>query len=287
MIIITGATGQLGSLIVQRLLHKLPVDQIGVSVRDTDKAAAVAGQGVRVRYGDFTDPGSLSSAFEDASGVLIVSSNSAGEQAVDQHIAAIDAARDAGAKRLFYTSHQGAAADSFFAPMRDHAATTDYLQQVGIPYTALRNGYYAATVPLLLGAALSTGRIAAPADGPVSWTTHADLAEADAAILADPDRFDGQTPPLTARHGYDLAAIAEILSELTGRRIERVVLDDDEWLQGLVGRGVPEQQAELLLGTFRASRRGEFAVTDPTLENLLGRPAQSIRAVLQEAITAG
>jgi NAD(P)H dehydrogenase (quinone) len=283
MIVITGATGRLGSQIVHRLLERVPADQVGVSVRDPDRAAGLGVRGVRVRRGDFTDPDSLAEAFEDATQVLIVSANETGEAAVAQHTAAIDAARAAGAKRILYTSHQAAGADSLFAPMRDHAATEQYLAHTGTPYTSLRNGFYASTVPLLLGRTLETGELVAPADGPVSWTTHADLAEAAAIILTDEGRFDGATPPLTAPDALDLGAIAGILTELTGRTIRRVIADDDEWKAGLIGHGVPAEQANMLLGMFHASRRDEFATTGGTLENLLGRAAMPVRSILEEA----
>ena len=286
MIVITGATGKLGSRIVDQLLDRLPADQIGVSVRDTDAVSPLAARGVRVRRGDYDDPGSLAGAFAGAEQVLIVSAGATGTEAMQHHVAAIDAARDAGARRVLYTSHMGSATDSLFAPMRDHAATEQYLAGVGVPYTAFRNGFYASTVPLLLGGTLQTGELVAPADGPVSWTNHDDLAEAAAIALVDEGRFDGVTPPLTAPEALDLDAIAGILSQLTGRTIRRVVADDDEWVQGLIGRGVPERQALLLLVMFRASRRGEFAAIDPTLEQLLGHPAQSIRTVL-DGVVAG
>ena len=280
MIIVTGATGQLGSQIVQQLLERVPVEQLGVSVRDPARAGDLATRGVRVRRGDFADPDSLSGAFEGATRVLVVSAGVTGEAAVVQHSAAITAARDAGARRVLYTSHQAASADSLFAPMLDHAAAEEQLSTIGVPFTSLRNGFYASTVIRLLGRTLETGELVAPADGPVSWTAHADLAEAAAIILAGDGLFDGVTPPLTAPDTHDLNDIAGILSELTGRSIRRVVADDDEWTKGLIGHGVPEGQARMLLGMFLASRRGEFATTDPTLELLLGRPAQSIRSVL-------
>ncbi|WP_199511149.1 NmrA family NAD(P)-binding protein [Nucisporomicrobium flavum] len=280
MIIVTGATGLLGSQIVERLLERVPARGIGVSVRKPDRAAGLAGRGVRVRRGDFTDPASLAEAFEGATQVLIVSADTTGEAAVAQHTAAIDAAVAAGARRILYTSHQGAGEHSLFEPMPDHAATERYLAKAGVAFTALRNGFYAGTVPRLLGRALETGELAAPADGPVSWTAHADLAEAAAITLAEEGRYDGPTPPLTAPEALDLADAAAILSELTGRPVRRVVVDDDEWVAGLVAHGVPQDQATMLLGMFHASRRGEFAVTSPELETLLGRPATSLRAVL-------
>jgi NAD(P)H dehydrogenase (quinone) len=285
MIIVTGATGQIGSQIVQQLLQRVPTDRVGVSVRDPDRAADLAARGVRVRRGDFTDPDSLTKAFESATQVLIVSANATGGEAVDAHTAAIDAAHAAGARRILYTSHQAAGADSLFAPMPDHAATEQYLAKTSAPFTALRNGFYASTVPGLLGQALETGELVAPADGPVSWTTRADLAEAAASILADEGRFDGATPPLTAPDALDLKDIAGILTELTGRTIHRVVVDDEEWTAGLIEHGAPPGVANILLSMFHASRRGEFTTTGPALEDLLGRTPTPIRSFLEGAVT--
>jgi uncharacterized protein YbjT (DUF2867 family) len=283
MIVITGGTGRLGSEIVERLLERVPADGVGVSVREPGRAAGLAGRGVRVRRGDFADAGSLADAFEGATQVLVVSTDETGETAVAHHAAAVDAARDAGAKRVLYTSHQAASADSLFAPMPDHAATERHLAASGVAFTVLRNGFYASTVPLLLGEALRTGELIAPADGPVSWTAHADLAEAAAVILAE-GGFDGPTPPLTAPVALDLQDVADVLTEIAGRPIRRVVADDDEWVAGLTGHGVPAARAALLLGMFHAARRGEFAAAGPDLENLLGRQATPLRAVLAEAV---
>lgn len=286
MIVVTGATGKLGSRIVDQLLERVPGEQIGVSVRDTDKATHLAARGVRVRRGDYADPDSLADAFQGADQVLIVSVGATGEEAIQHHTAAVNAARDAGVRRVLYTSHMASAADSLFAPMPDHAATEQYLAGSGIPYTALRHGFYADTVPLLIRGALQTGELVAPADGPVSWTNHDDLAEAAAIALVDQGRLAGATPPLTASEAHDLEDIAQILSELSGRSIRRVVADDDEWMQSLIGHGVPESQAQVLMGMFRAARRGEFSATDPTLELLLGRPPQSIRTVLDGVVAS-
>jgi len=284
MIIVTGSTGELGSRIVERLLERVPADRVGVSVRDPERAGGLAARGVRVRRGDFTDPESLATAFDGATQVLVVSTNTTGDAAVAQHVAAIDAARAVGAKRILYTSHQGAAEDSLFAPMPDHAATERHLAATGVPYTALRNGFYAATVRHLVGSALETGELVAPADGPVSWTAHADLAEAAAIVLAEEGRFDGATPPLTAPDALDLDDVARILTELGGRTVRRVVADDEDWRATLVGHGVPGDRSSMLLGMFRAARRGEFAATAPDLETLLGRPATPLRTLLEELV---
>jgi NAD(P)H dehydrogenase (quinone) len=283
MIVITGATGQLGSLIVASLLERVPAEEVGVSVRDPGRAAHLTERGVRVRRADFSEPDSLTDAFEGATQVLVISANELGTKAVDGHIAAIDAARDAGAERILYTSHQGVSADSLFAPMLDHAATEAYLAETGTPFTSLRNGFYATTIPFILGQALTADEIVTPADGPVSWTTPADLAEAAAIILADPGRFDGPTPPLTAPDAFDFQDVADMLTKITGRTIRRTVAGDDEWAAGLAAHGAPEALATMMLGMFRAARRGEFSATGPALGDLLGRPATPLSSFLEGA----
>ena len=285
MIIVTGATGQLGRQIVERLLTRVPADQVGVSVRDPRKAQAFADQGIRVRKGSFTDAASLTHAFEGASQVLIVSVDKMGEEAVRQHRAAIDGAAAAGARRILYTSHMGAGASSHFQPCRDHAATEDALRDSGVPFTSLRNGFYAASAVQFLGHAMRSGEIALPADGPVSWTAHADLADAAAVILADEGRFDGPTPPLTAAQALTLDDIARIATDVTGRTITRSTAPDDRFRQQLVGRGVPAEAADQLLGIFTASRTGEFAAVDPTLATLLGREPITLSAVLRKELS--
>lgn len=286
MIIVTGATGQLGRGIVERLLDRVPAERVGVSVRVPEKAAWLGERGVRVRRGDFDDAASLRHAFEGASQVLVVSAATTGEEARRQHHTAIEAARDAGAGRVLYTSHLGSNPASAFPPMPDHAAAEAALRGSGMAFTSLRNGFYAASGLMLMGQALRTGTFDAPEDGPVSWTAHSDLAEAAAIALTDEGRLDGPTPPLTASEALDLADLAAIASELTGREITRVTVTDDGYRAGLISHGVPERQAGMLLGLFVASRAGEFAAVDPTLERLLGRPPVSVRDVLAQAVDA-
>lgn len=286
MIIVTGATGRLGSQIVDRLLERVPADGIGVSVRDVHKAAALAERGVRVRRGDFTDPATLAAAFEGAEQVLVVSAAIRGGSAFDANRAAIDAASAAGARRILYTSHQAASPDSLFAPQRVHAATEQYLAQLGVPFTALRNGFYASTIGAYLGDVWDSGTIALPADGPVSWTAHADLADVAAIALSDEGSLDGVGPPLTAPDTLDFEAVADLLSDITGRRVDRVVVDDAEWTAAAVERGMPPKAADFSLGMFRAARQQEFAVTDPTLEAILGHPPTSARTILENLAAA-
>ncbi|MCK9857675.1 SDR family oxidoreductase [Paenibacillus sp. ATY16] len=283
MIIVTGASGQLGRMVVNRLLERVPAGQIGVSVRDANKVKELQERGVRVRKGDYNDAESLAYAFEGTSQVLIVSSNSLGEEAFRHHRTAIETAIKSGVQRIYYTSQMGSSGESSFPPMVDHAATERLLQASGRAFTSLRNGFYAGSAIMMLGDAIQTGILAAPEDGPVAWTAHSDLAEA-AAIAMTEGTLEGITPILTASETFDLAGIAALASEVTGCPIKRVVISDEEYRTGLIAHGLPEERADMFVGLFQAMRSGEFARTDDTLARLLGREPIGMKEVLRASL---
>jgi uncharacterized protein YbjT (DUF2867 family) len=279
MLAITGATGALGRAIVEHLLTRVPASSLIASVRDPAKAADLAARGVHVRQADFADAASIARAFAGATKVLIVSLPLPTSIAVPQHRAAIEAARAAGAGRILYTSQMGADPQSAFAPMHTHAATEDLLRDAGVPFTSLRNGFYTASAVQMFGDALRAGELAVPADGPIAWTTHDDLAEA-AAIALTSDALDGVTPPLTARDAFTLEQLATIAARITGRPIRRVVVSDDDYRATLVAGGLPPPVAAMLVGIFEASRRGAFSRTDAALGKLLGRAPVDVESAL-------
>ncbi len=278
MIVITGATGALNGATLEHLLKLVPAGQIGVSVRDVAKAQSLADRGVRVRRGAYDDPAALLDAFEGAGQVLLVSSNDPGDT-VPLHRVAIETAVKAGAHRILYTSHQHIGPGSPFRPARVHAETEALLAGSGVAWTSLRNGFYAHSLGWMLGPWRETGVIAAPADGPASWTDRGDEAEAAAVILARDGSFDGPVT-LTAGAAPTFDDIAAIASDLTGRDIQRVVVDDEEWVAAQVAHGSPEPMARMLLGFFQAARQGSFAEVSPTLGELLGREPRSVRDLL-------
>lgn len=283
MIIVTGATGKLGRRTVERLLERVPADRVGVSVRDPRRAQDLADRGVRVRRGRFDDPASLVHAFEGAEQLLLVSLDRTGEECVTGHRTAIDAAVKAGAGRILYTSQMGASHDSRFQACRDHARTEDLLHATGLPWTALRNGFYAASALQFLESARHTGDIALPADGPVAWTGHDDLADATAAILVEEGRFEGPTPPLTGAAALDFGTVAEIASRATGRSYTRTVVPDDAFHEQALAHGAPAPIADLILSIFAAARNGEFSAVDSTLAELIGREPATFGALLEHA----
>ncbi|MGI5225065.1 NAD(P)H-binding protein [Actinoallomurus sp. CA-142502] len=285
MIVITGATGALNGATVEHLLKRIPANEIGVSVRDVAKARHLADRGVRVRRGSYDEPAALRESFEGADQVLLVSQNEPGGDGAGLHRMAIEAAVAAGAQRILYTSHQNVRGDSPFAPAREHAATEALLANSGVAWTSLRNGFYAHSLNWLLGPWRQTGVIAAPADGAVSWTDRADEAEAAAIVLTGRRSFDGPIT-LTARRAVTFDDIAAIASELTGRDIKRVVVDDEQWIADQVAAGTPESMARMLLSFFQAARSGHFAEAGPLLAELLDREPRTVGDLLTDRATA-
>ena len=281
VIIVTGATGALNGATVDHLLERVPAQDIAVAVRDVAKAQRFAERGVTVRHGDYADPASLQGAFEGADQLLLVSSNDPGADAVSLHRTAIEAAVAAGAGRILYTSHQGAGLDSPFFPAHDHAATEQLLAESGTAWTSLRNGFYAHSLNWLTGPWRETGVITVPVDGPVSWTAREDAAEAAAIILASNGAYNGPTT-LTASEAPTFEDIATIASELTGRKIQRVLMEENDWVAAQVAQGAPESRARFTLGMYQAAQQGRFAGVDPLLTSLLGREPRTARDLLAQ-----
>lgn len=282
MIVVTGATGALNGATVEHLLKRVPPTQIGVSVRNPERAKHLANRGVRVRQGSYDAPAALRHSFADAEQVLLVSSSDISADVAAQHRTAIDAAVAAGARRILYTSGHGAGFDTPYPPLAFHAATEEYLAASGIAWTALRNGFFG-DLGQLLGPWQKTGVIAKPDDGPFSWVDRRDAAEAAAVLLADDSPPDGPVD-LTLPSPITLTDFATAASKLTGRHVDRIVIDDEKWVADEVASGVPESLARFTLSMFQATRSGHFAQSDHMLRNLLGREPRSVSDQLAEQI---
>ncbi|MCO5973616.1 NmrA family NAD(P)-binding protein [Actinoallomurus soli] len=281
MIVVTGATGALNGATADHLLQRVSAGDLAVVTRDVAKAARFADLGVEVRQGDYARPDTLPDAFRGADKLLLVSSNDPNADAVGLHRAAIEAAVEVGVGRIFYTSHQGAAADSPMVTSRGHAATEQILAESGVAWTALRNGFYAHSLTWLAGPWRETGVITVPADGPVSWTAREDAAEAAAIILTSDRTFDGPTV-LTAGAAPTFQDIAAIASDLSGRKIDYDLVAPEEWIAAQVQQGNTEFMARLLLSMYQAAEKGYFSAVDPLLGELLAREPRSARDALAQ-----
>ncbi|MBQ1079810.1 NAD(P)H-binding protein [Nocardiopsis sp. B62] len=285
MIVVTGATGTLNGATVEHLLERVPADRIGVSVRDVSRAQHFADRGVRVRQGSYEEPAALRDSVAGADQVLLVSGNDPTADMVGLHRNAIEAAVAAGARRILYTSQHGAAIDGPYPPAAVHAATEAILADSGVAWTSLRYGFFAHSFASMLGPWRETGVITAPADGPVPWTSPADLSEATAVVLSGERSLDGAAT-LIAGEAVTLEDFAAIASELGGHPVERVVVDDEQWVADQTANGVPEQAARFMLTMFRATREGYFAQPDPLLAELLGREPRGVADQLAEQVGA-
>ncbi|MGQ7296609.1 NmrA family NAD(P)-binding protein [Quadrisphaera sp. KR29] len=285
MIVITGATGALNGATTDHLLEVLPADELVVVARDPDRAQRFAERGVTVRRGDYADAESLVPAFRGADQLLLVSSSDPFADAVALHTAAVQAAVDAGVGHVLYTSHQGASPGTPFGPGRDHAATEEALAGSGLPWTSLRNGFYAHSLAWLAGDWRTSGRIEVPADGPVSWTAREDLARAAAVVItrlaAGETGLQGPLT-LTADEAPTWADVAEVASRLSGRSVERVLVDPEQWVAAKVAAGQPEGVVRFTLGMHEAAGGGFFAGTSPLLTELLGHRPATVRDALEQ-----
>lgn len=273
MFIVTGASGKLGRKIVENLMLLVPAENIGVSVRDSNKVTDLQERGVRVRQGNYSDADTLRFAWEGAKYLLLISSDAAatGGDPLEQHATAIRLASEMGVERLFYTSHVSSAATSLFPPGRDHAATEKMLAESGLAWTAMRHGFYATSALMMNEHGFQAGVLEGPEDGKVAWAMHDDLAAADAALLAGKEVIDGPTPPLTGTEALDMADLAKLAEGIVGKPMIRTIVSEEAMKKNARSASVPEGAIDVILGYFRAARAGEFATVDPTLSRIIGR----------------
>ncbi len=274
MIVVTGATGQLGRLVVDGLLEKTSPDQVVAAVRDPRKADDLAARGVQVREADYDRPETLAAAFAGAEKVLLISSSTPGQR-LAQHQAVIDAAREAGVRHLGYTSVLYADTTKIFvAP--DHKATERLIQEAGIPFTVLRNGWYTENYAATVQQALSTGSFAGSAgDGPLGAVPRLDFAQAAVAVLTG-DGHAGKTYELAGDNAWSYADFAAAITEASGTPVTYQDVPAEEHRKLLVAAGLPDPVADMLIDADRGIREGELTTTSGDLSTLIGRPTTSL-----------
>lgn len=272
--VITGATGHLGGLVVRELVKLYSAERIVATTRVPEQADGLRALGVQVRWADYEKPESLHEAFVGADQVFVVSSNAraSGGDPVAQHREVFAAAQKAGAKRIVFTSQMAASHSSAFPPMHDYAASEELLAQCGVPFVALRHGFYGTSAIQMMEEALTTGELTTIEDGKVSWVAHSDLAEAAALILAGEVKFEGITPPFTGPEALDFTNLTALASELQEKKVTHTILSDEEMRAPLAAKGIPEPIINMVLGLYLGARNQEWSTVDPTLQKLLGRP---------------
>ena len=282
-VVVTGATGQLGRLVVASLLAKgVAADRIVALGRDDERLAEVAALGVTTRKVDYADARAVSEALAGARRVLLISGNEVGQR-LAQHQNVIDAAKDAGVELLAYTS-VAHADTSEIALAVEHRATEEAIVASGLPHSFLRNSWYVENYSGQLATYLEHGTIlGAASDGRVSAATRADFAEAAAAVLL----LERPKPVYElGGAGVSMKDVAEAVSDVTGVDVSFTNVPGDELIKALVGAGVPEQYAAILADADLGLGRGELYVDPIDLEVLLGRPATPLVDELRSAYSA-
>jgi NAD(P)H dehydrogenase (quinone) len=284
MILVTGATGQLGRLIVSELRKILPAGVgFAVSVRDPAKAAALKDQGIDVRQGDFEDKASLARAFAGAKRVLLISGDAPNAVRIRQHRTAIDAAKEAGVDQVVYTSFVDHDPASPFAFAAIHHDTESYLSRSGLRYTVLRNGMYADMLHVFAGTA-AAGVFAAPAgDGKVSFVSRADLAQATARVLSS-DRYVGQTLLLAGEKSLSFNEIAALLAQQLGRPVRYDNIDRGAYETALKKIGLPDFLAEAIGGIHVATAEGRNAETSTAIRDITGQAPEDVASFLRRTL---
>ena len=278
-ILVTGATGNLGRLVIESLLERGADPQSVIAgARDVTKAE---GLGVRVAHLDYSDPASVRSALEGVDSVLLVSGSEVGQR-VAQHKAVIDAAKDAGVAKLVYTSAPKATtSDLVLAP--EHKATEELIAASGVPSVILRNNWYTENYAADLARAAETGVLASGAGaGRVASASRKDFAEAAAVVLLDEGHL-GQVYELGGDVAWNYDDLAGAIAEISGRDVAYQPLTADEQLAGLRAAGLDEGTAGFVVALDAGIAAGALADTDGTLSRLIGRPTtplvEGLRAI--------
>jgi NAD(P)H dehydrogenase (quinone) len=284
-IVITGATGQLGRLVVEALLNRnVPAEQIVAAGRNLAKIADFAEQGVQVLPIDYNDADSLHQAFKGAEKVLLVSGSEPGQR-IEQHRNAIDAAKEAGVGLVAYTSIANADTTGMQLAA-EHQATEQALRDSGVPFTLLRNSWYLENYTDQLAVQLQYGAVLGSAgDGRVSAATRADYAQAAAEVLLR-DGQAGKVYELGGDEPFTLSDLAGEVSAATGTPVKYQDLPVEQYTQALVDAGLPEAYAAILADSDLGIARGELLVTSGDLSSLIGRPATPMREAVQAAAGA-
>ncbi|MEU1486659.1 SDR family oxidoreductase [Streptomyces sp. NPDC005752] len=283
-IVVTGATGELGRLVVERLLATVPAQSVAAVVRDERKAAALAARGVEIRIADYDRPETLAGAFRSGDRVLLISGSEVGKR-IAQHTAVIEAAKAAGVAQLAYTGVLGGP-DADFLLAAEHKATEQLILDSGVPYTFLRNGWYTENYTANLGPVLEHGAVVANAgEGRVASATRADYADAAAAVLTGEGHL-GAVYELSGDVAWSLAEYAAMVAAAAGKDITYTEVPASVHQEILVKAGVPAPFAEILVDVDEAIGRGLLGGTSGDLARLIGRPTTPASETVAAAVAA-
>jgi NAD(P)H dehydrogenase (quinone) len=276
---VTGATGQLGRIVVEKLKQKIAAESIVALVRTPEKAADL---GLETRVFDYSKPESLAVALKGIDKLLLISSNEIGQR-LPQHTAVIEAAKQAGVKLLVYTSILHADTSSL-GLAGEHLATEALLKASGLVYTILRNGWYTENYTGSAKGAIGAGAfIGCAGKGKISSAARVDYAEAAAVVLAA-DGHENKIYELAGDEAYTLPELAAEISRQSGKTIPYNNLTETQYADILKSFGLPESLAEMLADSDTGASKGGLYDDSHVLSTLIGRPTTSLAIVLSKSL---
>ncbi|GAB4028765.1 SDR family oxidoreductase [Spirosoma koreense] len=282
MILITGATGQLGTSVIQQLLQKLPPSQIAAFVREETKAATLRKQGVRICLGNYNDMNSLNQAMQGIETILLI----AGTDEVNrlrQHQQVVNAAKQAGVQRIAYTSRALKDPATLVNPlMKSHFQTEDYIKASGLNYTLFQNSLYMEAIPQFLGGeAVFEHGIRVPAgQGKVALALRSEMGEAMANALVA-THGPTTTYHLTGSESYSFYDVAAALTKLARQSVAYTPTEPDLFANQLIQRGLSTVMAGRIIGFITDIANGQEGLVYPDLERLLGRKPTTLQEGLR------
>lgn len=283
-VLVTGATGKLGSKVVESLLKTIPANQLAVSVRNPEKAEELRSRGVEVRQGDFDHPETLDKAFAGIDRLLMISADGDNETRIRQHTNAVQAAERAGVKFIAYTSLANATeSKNLMAP--PHVATEAAIIKTGIPYSFLRNNWYLENeIGSIQGAMAGAPWVTSAGAGKVGWALQQDYADAAAAVLVGNGHenkvYELSGPLLTQEE------LASALGTVLDKEIPVQQVTNEKYAEIMKGLGLPEFVIPIVVGIQESIRNGSLEVESNDFEKVLGRPVTPINEALKEIVHA-
>jgi NAD(P)H dehydrogenase (quinone) len=283
-ILVTGATGKLGSKVVESLLKSIPARELAVSVRNPEKAEGLRSRGVEVRHGDFDHPETLENAFKGIDRLLIISADGDNETRIRQHTNAVQAAERAGVKFIAYTSLANATeSKNLMAP--PHVATEAAIIKTGIPYSFLRNNWYLENeIGSIQGAMAGAPWVTSAGEGKVGWALQQDYADAAAAVLVGSGHentvYELSGPLLTQEE------LAAALGNVLGKEVPVQQVSDEKYAEIMKGLGLPDFVIPIVVGIQESIRNGSLEVESDDFKKILGRPIAPINESLTQLVNA-
>jgi NAD(P)H dehydrogenase (quinone) len=281
MILITGATGQLGTAVVKNLLKKTSANQIVALVRDESKASDLKEKGVNIRVGSYDDPASLDKAMQGIEKVLLIAGTDEGKR-LHQHQNVVDAAKKAGVKYIAYTSRNLKDPNTLANKlMVGHFQTEDYIKASSLNYVLFRNVLYMDTIPQFVGERVFDMGINLPTGhGRVSFALRSEMGEAIANVLLESDHIS-RIYQFTGSESYSFDDVAATLSDLSGKAVAYTPAEKSAFEKQMKERGVPETMVQRVVGFLTDIKNGQEQEVSPDLENLLGRKPASLKEGLK------